>query len=126
MEAAVLLDYDGNVLYEHVPSDRGAAVLPDSGALWRAIVKYGNRVAGVAHSHPGSGVPYPSHEDLTTFAAVEGPFGIARRIVWPIITCDVVIAVEWYGPDRLDYAITGPRNNFAPWTVTLRRISNML
>ena len=41
-------------------------------------------LAGVAHSHPGGGIPTPSWEDLTTFAAVED--GLGQRLVWWIVS----------------------------------------
>ena len=43
-------------------------------------------LGGVAHVHPGYGEPTPSHEDVSTWAAVER--GLGRRLLWPIITMD--------------------------------------
>jgi hypothetical protein len=51
------------------------------------------RVSGFAHTHPGSGLPEPSHTDLTTFAAVEA--GLGKRLNWFILTEDSFRLYRW-------------------------------
>jgi len=101
MEAGVVIDEMGLPIYWHIPDDRSIAYLPDSRRLWDVI--WGNReiVAGFAHSHPGSGEPGPSYEDLTTFAAIEAALG--KRLTWWITSSDTLVTVTWIGPEKLDY-----------------------
>ena len=77
-------------------------------------------LGGIAHSHPGTGIPSPSQEDLTTFAACEA--GLGLRLDWWIITRDEICRFRWAGPDRLRYAVQdtiGP----TPWIDELRDLS---
>jgi hypothetical protein len=103
MEAGVVVGFEGEPLYWHLPSNRTVAFLPDSRALWDVFWENRERLKGFAHSHPGSGVPSPSWEDLTTFAAVEQ--GLGRRLVWWIISEDNLVIVLWAGPGPHDYRI---------------------
>lgn len=103
MEAGVAIDHEGQAFYWHLPLERTAGSLPDSRDLWWDCF-WGQRakLAGFAHSHPGSGTPGPSYEDVTTFAAVEAALG--RRLDWWITSSDTMIVVRWVGPQKLDYA----------------------
>lgn len=101
MEAAVVIDLDWQPIYYHTPLARTGGSLPDSHDLWEILWTNRHRLLGVAHSHPGGGIPGPSHTDVTTFAAVEAGLGV--RLVWPIITVDAMRAFIWQGPDRLVY-----------------------
>lgn len=101
MEAAVVLARDWRPLYFHTPVGRTAGSIPDTHSLWQALREHRPRLLGVAHSHPGGGIPGPSHEDLTTFASLEAELGL--RLTWPIVTVDAVRAFSWRGPGRLDY-----------------------
>ena len=101
MEAAVLLDLNGKPLYWHVPSGRSGGSLPDSRDLWDVIWENRNNISGLAHSHPGSGLPGPSYTDVTTFAAIEAALG--RRLDWYIISSDYIALFRWHGPDSLTY-----------------------
>lgn len=93
---------DGRVpLYWHLPEGRTSGSLPDSRKLWEFIWEHRHEVRGVAHSHPGSGLPGPSYEDVTTFSAIE--LGLGRRLVWWITTEDTLMAFHWVGPDAYDY-----------------------
>lgn len=121
MEAAAVIGRGGVVLYWHAPADRTAVTLPDSRRLWEVLWTHRDRVAGVAHTHPGAGTPMPSWEDLTTFAACED--GLGRRLSWWIATRAHARRFRWSGPGRHDYApgILGP----TPWLGDLRAISGV-
>lgn len=93
LETGVLVAKDGSPILWHVPDGRSAGYLPDSPGLWKTIWDRRNDVMGFAHSHPGSGQPGPSSEDLTTFAAVEAALG--RRLVWWITSSDRLIEYNW-------------------------------
>lgn len=125
MEAAVVIDTDGQALFWHLPGDRTTVALPDSQTLWEVIWENRDQVAGIAHSHPGSGLPGPSRTDITTFAAIEAAFG--RRLKWWITSSDRLIVIQWKGPNRLDY-IGGEVSPDDPmrkgWLDALREHSN--
>lgn len=117
IEAAVLVDRQGAPLAWHLPPGRSATAIPDSRDLWEAM--WANRavLGGLAHTHPGSGEPRPSREDLTTFAACEAALGI--RLDWWIATSDAVIRLRWSGPDDLTYSSAEPLGP-TPWLQQLR------
>lgn len=121
MEAAVVVDLDGKVLYEHAPHNRTVVSLPDSRSLWDVIWENRDKLSGIAHSHPGSGKPGPSYEDVTTFADIEAALG--RRLNWWIITSDQLILLRWAGPEKHLYAIV---NDVGPheWRHRLHELSN--
>jgi proteasome lid subunit RPN8/RPN11 len=93
--------------------------LPDSRELWDVIWKHRERLAGVAHSHPGGGVPGPSHEDVTTFSAVE--LALGRRLDWWITSADAVVVGRWEGPHKYDYRAERVEPEPA-WTERLRSL----
>jgi hypothetical protein len=97
IEAGVVIGSHGVPLHWHLPPGRNVGYLPDSKDLWQVLWENRERLYGFAHSHPGSGEPSPSWEDLTTFAAVEK--GLGRRLVWPIATADQVAFFTWMGSD---------------------------
>ena len=101
IEAGVIV-VDGQPVYWHSPKGRTGGSLPDSRTLWEVLwIHRKAESLGFAHSHPGSGIPSPSHTDITTFAAVE--VGLGRRMVWWITSSDRVIALRWCGPGKHDY-----------------------
>lgn len=100
-EAGVLVDAQGKPIYWHVPANRTTSYLPDSRDLWEVIWENRHTLYGYAHSHPGSGVPGASTEDITTFSAVEK--GIGRRLVWWITSSTDVTHYLWRGPQNHDY-----------------------
>jgi len=105
IEAGVVLIncfVDGHPVYWHLPDGRTGGSLPDSRKLWEILWEL-RRVdsLGFAHSHPGSGIPCPSHIDITTFCAIES--GLGRRLDWWITSADRVIKLRWKGPDKHDY-----------------------
>ncbi|MEQ1501228.1 MAG: Mov34/MPN/PAD-1 family protein [Myxococcota bacterium] len=120
IEVAVVLDRDHQVLFWHRPPDATSVALPDSRTLWDVLWAERERLGGVAHSHPGSGEPWPSREDLTTFAACEA--GLGRRLGWWIATADRVARFDWIGPARYAYSGRGPTTaaETAAWLEPLR------
>jgi len=124
MEAGVLVMRAGTSggvhLYWHLPQNRTVASLPDSRDLWDAFWDNRRELLGFAHSHPGGGIPGPSHTDVTTFAAVEDALGV--RLDWWITSDDHVVVCQWVGPDRLNYKVqlldTEPY-----WASALRKVS---
>lgn len=86
MEAGVLLGPNNSVLYWHTPNERSGGAIPDSRDLWDIIWEHRAIVTGFAHTHPGSGVPGPSHTDFTTFTAVEK--GLGKHLNWFILSSD--------------------------------------
>jgi hypothetical protein len=103
IESGVLIGLDGEPIYWHMPKGRSAGGLPDSRKLWEVIWENRAQVLGFAHSHPGSGRPGPSKEDVTTFAAVEA--GLGKRLVWWITSSDSVVELWWLGPEKLHYGV---------------------
>jgi len=120
-EAGVVIDSDGAPIFWHSPENRSVVSLPDSRLLWDVLWEYRESVEGVAHSHPGGGIPGPSYEDVTTFAAVEA--GLGRRLLWWIASSDAVVVLWWVGPERLAYAKV-TLEEVPPWADELRRLSN--
>ena len=116
-EIAVVVDVDGSPLHWHLPPGRTAVAIPDSPELWEVLWRYRDRVAGIAHTHPGAGIPVPSKEDLTTFAACEAALG--RRVRWWIVTRDHARCFRWGGPERLEYTTCEDAED-PPWLEALR------
>lgn len=102
MEVAVVVDKRGGAIHWHLPEGISVCSIPDSRGLWEILYENKDVIMGVGHSHPGGGVPGPSHTDVTTFAAVEA--GLGRRLDWWITSTDAMVVCRWAGPDRLSYA----------------------
>lgn len=121
VEAGVLLDLNQQPLYWHIPPDRSGGALPDSRDLWDVIWENRNNISGFAHSHPGGGVPGPSHTDITTFAAVES--GLGKRLIWWIISSDAAVRCDYIGvQDKYDYEVRRVGYG-SPWVPRLRELS---
>lgn len=101
MEVGVVIALDGSALHWHMPPGRSSVALPDSPDLWDVIWENRNNLLGIAHSHPGNGVPGPSWEDITTFASIEA--GLGRRLRWWITSGDRFAEFYWTGPEKYDY-----------------------
>lgn len=97
MEAGAVIGAGGKVLYWHLPDGRSGAHLPDSRDLWDVLWENRGRVVGFAHSHPGSGAPWPSLTDLTTFSAVER--GLGKRLIWWIASSDSLCYCAYVSKD---------------------------
>jgi len=91
MEVGVVVFEDGH--YWHEPDGSTSGSLPDSWTLWDVLWENRDRLVGFAHSHPGSGVPAPSHTDISTFRAVEQALG--RNLEWWVISRDHVVLCTW-------------------------------
>lgn len=100
-EAAILVGFEGEVLYTHLPPNRTSVFLPDDASLWDIIWQHRDSLAGIAHSHPGSGLPYPSTEDISTFNAIEA--GLGASLNWWIISQDKMSLWQWQPKDRKYY-----------------------
>lgn len=120
-EAAVVINTAGEAIHWHLPVDRTAVAIPDQRSLWEVLWAHREDVLGVAHTHPGAGIPGPSYEDVTTFAPIEA--GLGRRLNWWIATSDKLVLIRWSGPDRLSYQDRQLVHVEPPWLERLRRES---
>lgn len=93
IEAGVVVSDGGSPIFWHVPYDRSGGALPDSRTLWDVLWENRGIVRGFAHSHPGSGEPYPSSTDTSTFKAIEAALG--RRLDWWIVSSDSIVLYRW-------------------------------
>ncbi len=119
-EAGVLIDLRGEPIHWHVPHDRSIVALPDNRGLWDVIWENRENVLGFAHSHPGSGMPGPSFEDVTTFAGIE--LALGKRLQWWITSSDRLAVVTWVGPDKHTYR-PAPVYEEPAWVHKLRLLS---
>ena len=122
-EAGVLIDLDDDKpIYWHAPAGRSCVSLPDSRSLWDLIWEHRDKRLGFAHSHPGSGIPAPSHEDLTTFRAVESALG--KPLAWWIASGNVLVQVALIEvAPHLDYAVA-QIEQLPDWFEELQRLSH--
>lgn len=97
MEAGVVIA-GGKPVFWHLPKGRTAGSLPDSRDLWDVLWEHRDALDGFAHSHPGLGVPGPSHTDVTTFLAIERALG--QRLRWWITSRDRTVLVRDDGHGR--------------------------
>ncbi|MFT5685936.1 MAG: hypothetical protein ACI8RZ_006891 [Myxococcota bacterium] len=121
LEAAAVIDITGAPIHWHIPAGRSAVSLPDSRSLWSVLWENRERLAGLAHTHPGGGRPIPSWEDLTTFSACEA--GLGRRLDWWIATADQIRLFRFSGPTPYHYrghSLTEPPS----WLPALLDLSN--
>ena len=122
MEAGVVIGADGEPIHWHLPNGRSGGYLPDSRPLWDVLWENRATLIGFAHSHPGGGVPSPSHEDITTFAAVEAALG--RQLIWWITSSESMISIHWLGPNRKQYrGVQIEKSNEPTWSTKLREVS---
>jgi hypothetical protein len=102
IETGVVVTAAGSVFW-HLPPGRTGGGIPDTRTLWEVLWEHRkDEGLGFAHTHPGSGVPGPSHTDVTTFSAVER--GLGRRLTWWITNSSNTVALHWTGPGEHDYA----------------------
>jgi len=116
-EVGVVLRYDEAPHYWHQPQGSTGGSLPDSRSLWDVLWQGRHDIMGFAHSHPGDGIPGPSHEDLTTFAAVEA--GLGARLLWWIVSSTHVVVLHWNGSEYTSTRVW----NEPDWVAELRRRS---
>jgi hypothetical protein len=120
MEAGVVLDRVGRPLYWHLPEGRTWGSLPDCHLLWDILWRSRHGISGFAHSHPGRGLPAPSSEDLTTFAAIEAALG--ARLDWWITSETHLVLARWVGPGEHAYR-TCTMTEEPAWAAPLRAVS---
>lgn len=102
IETAMVFDVEGQVIHWHQPVGCTSCRIPDSRELWDILWEHRMVLGGLAHTHPGTGMQWPSKTDITTFAAVEA--GLGKRLVWPIV-----------GETRLDfYSYNKAQGNYEP------------
>lgn len=111
---------NGDVIYWHNVKNNTSVFIPDDRHLWEVIWEIRDRLDGIAHSHPGGGIPSYSYEDVTTFAAIEVALG--KRLTWWIISSDNMSVYRWCGPERLSYEIVKIAEE-PTWIDELRRLS---
>lgn len=121
LEAGVLVDMEGRPIYWHIPPGRHGGALPDSRSLWDTFFAFKDVIGGFAHTHPGSGVPGPSSEDVTTFSALE--LGLGKRFTWWIASSTHLTVVKFKGPGRYGYQLSIPEGDEPGWLPFLRLIS---
>jgi proteasome lid subunit RPN8/RPN11 len=133
IEAGVIINTSGEPIHWHEPRHSSGAI-PDSRTLWDVIWKahVDGWLRGVAHSHPGSGVPRPSQEDLSTFVAIESALG--RPLSWWITSSDRTVICQRSTmdsvPGRVIYGIrelvdVQGRPDEPQWVDELRRRSEV-
>lgn len=115
MEAGVVIDRDEKPIFWHLPEDRTVGSIPDSRNLWDVLWENRRTVIGFAHSHPGSGVPSPSWEDITTFSAIELALGRQGLMHWWITSSDGFVIVHWVGPGKYDYRVEDIQGRSPNW-----------
>ena len=119
-ETGVVIDDNLDPIFWHLPPGRTAGSIPDTRVLWDVIWENREILKGIAHSHPGSGIPSPSHIDLTTFKAIEQALG--RSLIWWITSADSMIVIASITP--FDYRwVPVPKEEERPWAEDLRKIS---
>lgn len=91
IEVALVFGPKGKTMYWHDTPDASTSYIPDSRELWNFIWQNKDDITGIAHTHPHRGTPFPSHEDITTFEAMEQ--GIGKSFLWPIVSIDKGIIV---------------------------------
>jgi proteasome lid subunit RPN8/RPN11 len=127
IEAGVVINTHGEPIHWHEPRHSSGAI-PDSRQLWDVLWKAhaDGWLDGVAHSHPGSGIPGPSQEDLSTFVAIEAALG--RSLSWWITSVDKTVVCNRSTmdsvPGRVIYAIRTITDE-PTWILELRRRSEI-
>ena len=122
-EAAVVISDLGDPIYWHLPENRSYTYIPDSNKLWQIIWDNRLGVAGIAHSHPGGGVPHPSNTDITTFDAIER--GLGRGLQWWITNNDNIVVCHRMTLDDIFSVSTLPSDFKPNWLLKLRILSRL-
>lgn len=119
-EACVLVDFEDRPIHWNLPDDRSSVYIPDSRTFWDVIWESRSCVKGIAHSHPGVGLPSPSSEDITTFDAIEDGLGI--RLNWWITSSSHLVVCRW--ESKFKYCVSGDSGLYQEWLPKLREISD--
>lgn len=121
------------VVHYHVPPGATSGFIPDPRgperpggdykSLWDILWAHRDTIAspysGMAHTHPGEGVPSPSMEDLTTFAACEAGLGVLPN--WWIASSTDFVCVRRRSLRKLDYVVEQVPEPY--WVDLLRQAS---
>lgn len=116
IEVACIISKNDSVLWWHEPPGRNCVSIPDSRTMWDVLWENRFDVKGVAHTHPGHGLPMYSLEDYGTFDSIEQ--GLGRKLYWWIYTVDQGALFRRSG-DRYAGVIAPDES----WTKELRRRS---
>lgn len=120
IETAVVLNKQGEAIFWHEPEGRENHAIPNSATLWHVLWMRRDDVGGVAHTHPGTGLPSPSFEDITTFSAVDR--GLDTHLVWWIASADRLVRMSF----QSDGCLVVSKDLSTPaWLAELRRRSRM-
>lgn len=117
VEVACVIAKDNTVLWWHEPEGRTSVSIPDKRDLWDILWENRDNIKGVAHTHPGYGLPMYSSEDYGTFKSVEA--GLGRVLCWWIYTGDQGALFRRNGE-----SYSGVIAVEEPWVAELRRRSN--
>lgn len=125
-EVCFLIGHDGAILWSDA-SDHPAS-MPDSRERWTRIWELRDRIAEIAHSHPGGGLHFSS-TDEETMAAIDA--GLGRCLSYSVITPDAMLRRPGEAKDPADPTAatesTGDHVVEAEpwWTALLRSASHM-
>lgn len=122
IETGVLISKSNEPIYWHLPQGRNSVYLPDSKDLWDIFWENRESISGFAHSHPGSGIPHPSFEDITTFSAIE--LALGQNLNWWIVSSDKEIIVNYSGPNKYDFKVQEIDLTNLDWALKLRELSH--
>lgn len=124
-EVAVLIDRKGNPIYWHVPDSAHASSveIQDDPKLWDAIWTNRDNLMGIAHSHPGRGIPAPGGADAVAYNAIETALDrLDKRLVWWVCSLDGLVLAGWCGPGKYDYRTYVVKS--ASWLPRLRILTD--
>jgi len=126
IESGVVFNKKGAPIYWHLPEGRTAGSIPDCDKLWNFLWENREIIGGVAHSHPGSGLPVPSQTDVQTFSAIERALG--KKLLWPIVSKDQTRFYVASGKGKFGYEINSnpfgiDASSFMPLVRRLRDLS---
>ena len=119
-EAYAVLGKDQKVLLMQLPGGGSSVAIPDSRNLWEFIWEHRDEITGIAHTHPGGGIPGPSYEDLTTFRAIEK--GLGKRLEWWIATKDFLSLYVYEDREYVFELVRGIGSD-TPWVTELLELS---
>lgn len=119
LEACVVIDKNNQPIYWNLPNGRTSVKVPDSRPFWDVVYERRHEIKGIAHSHPGGGLPSPSYEDITTFDAMEE--GLGLRLEWWITSSNRLISCKWQG--KQDYSSQEDFGVYPEWLPKLRSLS---
>lgn len=122
LEASCAVDLSENEAICYYEPRYSSVYIPDSQEYWDIVWENKDNIAGIAHSHPGNGIPNPSFNlDIKSFSSLDIGFG--RKLKYWIISSTDVVVVQWVGPELYDFKIELETRNLL-WIQKLREISH--